>query len=184
MHIAPNSPTTLRMTLQHDHMTTTYSESTSTAPAPQPMTVKASTDSTTYTARLPAKPPPINTHYTKHTHIPPGSIITHITNAPSSLSPNIISDSPYDTTNLAHAQTTFADTTATPISNFATIIWIKSSPRVFGLHNDSQSSMRIQQCSSSLMDGGTNNCITGDILSMVSVVDIHLCHSGGYRCFQ
>jgi hypothetical protein len=163
MHIAPNSPTTLCMTLQHDHMTTTNFKSTSTAPAPQLTTVKSSSNSATYIFRPPAEPPPINTHCTKHTNIPLGSTITHITNTPCSSSPNTISDFPYNTTDLAHAQTTFANTTATPISNFATIIRIESSPPVFGLRNDSQSSVHIQQCSSSLMDGGANICVTGDI---------------------
>jgi hypothetical protein len=43
--------------------------------------------------------------------------------------------------------------------------------RIFGLHSDSQSTVTIA-CQTSLMDGGTNICVTGDLSNLVGIVDI------------
>ncbi len=55
---------------------------------------------------------------------------------------------------------------------FRTIVRIAAQPRVFGIHLDSASSVRVRKLRKLLIDGGANICITGDLTSLVGVVDI------------
>jgi hypothetical protein len=91
---------------------------------------------------------------------------------PHSESPTIVSKFPYDHANLAKVQSEFHDATILPPASFGTIVWIATCPRVFGLHNDSRLTVRLCCQTTSLMDGGGNICITGDLLLMVGIVDI------------
>jgi hypothetical protein len=56
------------------------------------------------------------------------------------------------------------------------VIRVAGCPRVFGLQLDSHSSVTTQQSgsTSSLIDGGANICVTGDLSIMVGIVDIPL----------
>jgi hypothetical protein len=52
---------------------------------------------------------------------------------------------------------------------FRTIVRIAAQPRVFGIHSDSASLVRVRKL---LIDGGANICIPGDLTSLVGAVDI------------
>jgi len=49
---------------------------------------------------------------------------------------------------------------------------VAGSPRVFGLRKDSRSYVQVRKTSSSLIDGGANICLTGDLNILVDVVEI------------
>ena len=52
------------------------------------------------------------------------------------------------------------------------ITQVVGSPQLFGLRDDSWSYVLVWKTSSSLIDGGANICLTGDLDMMVNVVDI------------
>jgi hypothetical protein len=52
------------------------------------------------------------------------------------------------------------------------ITQVVGSPRVFGLQDNSRSSVLVWKTSSTLIDGGANICLTGDLDMLVDVVDI------------
>ena len=102
------------------------------------------------------------------TSIPPGSILSYALRPPS---PSDVSDFPtstYARDDLEHLQDNFTDASITPQA-FSTIIRIATQPRVFGIHSDSGLSVRVRKL---LMDGGVNICLTGDLSSLVGIVDI------------
>jgi hypothetical protein len=45
-------------------------------------------------------------------------------------------------------------------------------PRVFGLRSDGSSYVQVKRTARSLMDGGANICLTGDLNLLVNVVEI------------
>ena len=49
---------------------------------------------------------------------------------------------------------------------------VVGSPQVFGLRDDSRSYVQVRKTSSSLIDGGANICLTGDIDILVNVFEI------------
>jgi len=52
----------------------------------------------------------------------------------------------------------------------AIIIWVVVTPRVFGIKDDSRSSIKINEWL--LMDAGANICLTGDLGILADAVDI------------
>jgi hypothetical protein len=163
------------------HMTTTINHATTIAPAslvldpPEIMMVMTSNNSTAFTDCPPAEPPPktpSTPSCTNHLDAPPGSVISIITTTPHFESLTIVSEFPYGRANLAKVQSEFHDATILPPASFGTIVWIATCPRVFGLRNDSRLRVRICRQTASLMDGGANICVTGNLSLMVGVVDI------------
>jgi hypothetical protein len=49
---------------------------------------------------------------------------------------------------------------------------VVGSPQVFGLRSNSLLYVQVKQTSTSLIDGGVNICLTGDLNLLVNVVDI------------
>jgi hypothetical protein len=130
--------------------------------------------------RPPAEPPPTTTasllqHITNHEPYvdePMGSLICIITQpyspAPAQLP---ISKMAYDTTTLAQLPREYHKSDTNPQTPHR-VSRIATTPRVFGLSNDSKSTARICRRNSSLMDGGANICVTGDITILVDTIDI------------
>ena len=122
----------------------------------------------------PAEPPP---------DIPAGSLIDAILPDPtrprSPTSPfGFPSDMPTIPSELHHAscQTCLSVLTAPTIPDFPSVMdsitRVVGSPRVFGLRNDSRSYVQVRKTSSTLIDGGANICLTGDLDILVDVVEI------------
>jgi hypothetical protein len=137
------------------------------------VTNKGTTNSATFTACPPAEPPLVTTNEPclDFVDAPPGSVLSLLKDAPHSDPSTAISNFPYGRVNLVKIQTDFNNTTTTP-HNFGTIIWIALSPHIFGLQNNIRLFVRIQRHSTSLMVGGANICIMGDLPTMVGIVDI------------
>ncbi len=79
--------------------------------------------------------------------------------------------SSYTSSSLADTQTSFQECDEPPnMTNSVGRITVR--PWVFGVQSDSMSTIRIKRRSHSLMDGGANICLTGDLSILVGVVDI------------
>ena len=122
----------------------------------------------------PAEPPP---------DIPAGSLIDAILPDPTRpRSPTSPFGFPFDMptipSELHHesCQTRHSVLTAATIPDFPSVMdsitRVVGSPRVFGLRNDSRSYVQVRKTSSTLIDGGANICLTGDLDILVDVVEI------------
>jgi len=99
---------------------------------------------------------------------PPGCILEHITGQASQ--PSIIVDLSYD----ADTQTSATDI-APLISIPDSVTHVMCTPRVCGLRGDAKSSVKIcpiQRGPDRMVDGGSNVCVTGDLGSLLDVIDI------------
>jgi hypothetical protein len=96
--------------------------------------------------RPPAEPPPLLTD------IPDGCLLTHLATAMT-------------------AQAALNKTGKTPSVSY-TVVHFAIRPQVFGLRQDGALSVRIKQRLLTLMDGGANICITGDLSILLGIVDI------------
>ncbi len=124
--------------------------------------------------RLPAEPPPA-----------PDDIMVQLETTPST-PPGLVMDCirtwdhqanrlwlSYTTSSLADTQASFQECDEPP-NVTDSVVRITVRPRVFGVQLDSTSTIRIKRHSHSLMDGGANICLTGDLSILVGVVDIPL----------
>ncbi len=124
----------------------------------------------------PPEPPPVTSAIDSHTHhtvaplpCPPGSILEHITGQASQ--PSIIVDLSYN----ADTQTSATDI-APLISIPNSVTDVMCTPRVCGLRGNAKSSVTICAVKSGhdrMVDGGSNVCVTGDIGSLLDVIDIN-----------
>ncbi len=78
---------------------------------------------------------------------------------------------PFDVASCTQEQSSFNEEPNVPsLSN--SVIRITDCPWVFGLRSDWKSSVRIRKWLTSLMDGGANICITGNLNRLVNIIDI------------
>jgi hypothetical protein len=115
----------------------------------------------------PAEPPPPSLN-----NQPSGSIIARLSfHHNGNKAATSIIGSPFEATSHAEAQSSFNEEPNMP-SISDSVIQITDRPRVFGLRSDSRSSARIRRWLQSLMDGGANICVTGDLNRLVNIIDI------------
>ena len=87
------------------------------------------------------------------------------------LSPNTPFEFPYYTPSALRATTAdIPDTTQDIFTPSASVIRVVVTPRVFGIKDDSRSSVQVKDWS--LMDAGANICLTGDIRLLANAIDI------------
>jgi hypothetical protein len=119
----------------------------------------------------PAEPPPSNPADASY-DTPPGSIIDNILKSQERPTPPT---TPfkfpfYTPATLRATSYDHTDTTTTIFPPSASVIRVFVTPRVFGIKDDSRSSIQIKEWS--LMDAGANICLTGDLEILADVVDI------------
>ncbi len=119
----------------------------------------------------PAEPPPSAPADASY-DTPPGSIIDNILKSQERPTPPTTPfEFPFYTPSTLRATTSdHTDTTTTIFPPSASIIRVVVTSRVFGIKDDSRSSIQITEWS--LMDAGANICLTGDVEILADVVDI------------
>jgi hypothetical protein len=120
----------------------------------------------------PAEPPPVALPCS--TDNPPGLIIHHLLqNQSRHDSPTSPFDYPFNLHTDAIEQSLLAELPPAP-SVSDSVVRVVGYPRVLGLQQDSQSSVKIRPLDTptGLIDGGANICATGDLSILVGVVDI------------
>jgi hypothetical protein len=131
-------------------------------------------------AEPPPSPPDPNHYDIPHSDIPPGSVLDNIMkghNRP--WSPTTPFNFSFDTSLvLCPTSPTIPDSTNDNPLPFplplVSVIWVVMKPRVFGIKGNSRSTVQIKWSVWSLMDAGTNICLTGDLSILADVVDIPL----------